>query len=130
MAYATVSDLEARWRELSEAERLQAEVLLDDAALIIDSFADIDSTDISLSDRARYVSCSMVERAMMSAASDSFGVNNMSATMGPFTQQVTYANPTGDLYLTATEKKLLGVGKAFITQVRPVIGWGMQCRCR
>lgn len=125
MAYADVADLEARWRELTDAEAAQASVLLEDASLIIDAFADIDSPD--LASRACYVACSMVERAMMSAASDSFGVNNMSATMGPFTQQVTYANPNGDLYLTATEKKLLGAGKSFITELRPKIGHSRRC---
>ncbi len=123
MAYATVADLEARWRELTDAEATQAETMLEDAALIIDAFATIDPEDEVALDRAKYVSCAMVERAMMAAASDGFGVNNMSATMGPFTQQVTYANPNGDLYLTSTEKKLLGIGASFITQLRPVIGW-------
>lgn len=123
MAYATVADLEARWRELTDVEATQAETMLSDAALIIDAFTTIDPEDEAALDRAKYVSCAMVERAMMAAASDGFGVNNMSATMGPFTQQVTYANPNGDLYLTSTEKKLLGIGASFITQLRPVIGW-------
>lgn len=123
MAYATVADLEARWRDLSESEEAQASVLLGDAALIIDSFTTIDSTDEKQLGIAKYISTAMVERAMISAASDSFGVNNMSATMGPFTQQVTYSNPNGDLYLTSTEKRMLGIAGSFYTTIRPVIGW-------
>ena len=96
MAYATVADLEARWRELTDAEETQAETMLSDAALIIDAFTTIDPDDADALARAKYVSCAMVERAMMAAASDGFGVTNMSATMGPFTQQVTYANPNGE----------------------------------
>lgn len=38
------------------------------------------------------------------------GVSSMSTTDGPFTQQFSYANPQGDLYLTKTERKSLGVG--------------------
>ena len=46
MAYATVEDVQARrLEELSDAEADLASVLLDDAAVLIDSVATIDQED-------------------------------------------------------------------------------------
>ena len=121
MAYATYSDLEAIWRPLSVDEQEQATALLDYAAVIIDAYATIDATDEEQLTRAKYVSCSMVRRAMMASESDMIGISQASATMGPFNQQATFSNPTGDLYLTGTEKGMLGASGSFIASVRPVI---------
>lgn len=121
MAYATYSDLEAIWRPLSADEQEQATALLDYAAVIIDAYATIDATDEEQLKRAKYVSCSMVRRAIMAGESDMIGVSQASATMGPFNQQATYSNPMGDLYLSGTEKGILGANGSFIASVRPVI---------
>lgn len=122
MAYATYEDLQARWRTLTEAEQETATVLLDDAAAIIDAYVLIDTADEGQMERAKYVSCSMVRRSMMASESDLVGINQASATMGPFSQQATFANPTGDLYLTAQEKAMIGAGSSFIGAVRAKIG--------
>lgn len=121
MAYATYTDLEAIWRPLSADEQEQATALLDYAAVIIDAYATVDATDEEQLKRAKYVSCSMVRRAMMASESDMIGISQASATMGPFNQQATFSNPTGDLYLTGTEKGMLGANGSFIASVRPVI---------
>ena len=121
MAYATYTDLEAIWRPLSADEQEQATALLEYAAVIIDAYATIDATDEEQLTRAKYVSCSMVRRAMMASESDMIGISQASATMGPFNQQATFSNPTGDLYLTGTEKGMLGANGSFIASVRPVI---------
>lgn len=121
MAYATYTDLEAIWRPLSADEQEQATALLDYAAVIIDAYATIDATDEEQMKRAKYVSCSMVRRAMQASESDMIGITQASATMGPFNQQATFQNPTGDLYLSGTEKGILGASGSFIASVRPVI---------
>ena len=106
-AFATVADLEARWRGLSEQEQARAKVLLLDAADLIRTttrrWRELPESTL------KRVSCQVVRRAM---GSDSIpgGVSSMSTTDGPFTQQFSYANPQGDLYLTKTERKSLGVG--------------------
>ena len=64
MAYATVSDLEARWRTLSESEAARAAVLLDDAAVKIDEAGYIDPNDSRKVSLAKIISCDMVKRAM------------------------------------------------------------------
>lgn len=121
MAYATYSDLEAIWRPLTEAEQAQATALLDYAAAIIDAAATIDAEDSEQVTRAKYVSCSMVRRSMQSSESEMFGITQASATMGPFNQQATFSNPTGDLYLTSSEKGMLGANTSFVASMRPVI---------
>jgi hypothetical protein len=109
MAFATYEDVEARWRFLSLDERTKVTCLLDDAAVILGSKVAVDPTDEAQAAALKLVSCGMVVRAMVAAASDAFGVGELTATMGPFSQTASYANPNGDLYLTKEERRLLGV---------------------
>lgn len=118
MAFATVSDLEARWRDLSDAEEAQASVLLDDAAAYLQALVEVDTDDEVQAANLKMVSCNMVKRAMSSSASDAFGVTNATATMGPFSQQVAYANPSGDMYVSKSERAILGIGTATIGSIR------------
>lgn len=108
MAYADVSDLEERWRELTEDEQARAAVLLDDASAMLDAYVLVDETDKKQVQLLKIVACSMVERAM-STGGDMYGVTQQSMTAVGFTQQYTYANPTGDLYITKSEKRMLGI---------------------
>lgn len=120
MAYATVSDIEARWRTLTSDEEAKAAVLLDDAAAILDTLAVFDSSDPNVAANLRTVSCNMVIRSM-SSSGDSFGMSQGSMTAGPYTQSWTYANPSGDMYLTKMEKRLLGITSDYIGSIRPQI---------
>lgn len=123
MAYATVDDVqERRVQQLTDEECALAAVLLDDAAVLIDSVATIGQGDEVLLARARTVSCNMVNRALLASASDAYGVSNASYTLGPFTQSATFSNPSGDLYLTATEKRMLGAGGTAIGSMRAQVG--------
>lgn len=124
MAYAAVSDIEARWRTLSDSEQARAAVLLDDAAAILDAFVTVDATDEEQAALLKQVSCSMVIRAMSATETDSFGVSQSSMTAGPYSQSWTYANPSGDMYLTKLEKRLLGITQGYISTIEPKIdGW-------
>ena len=112
MAYATVQDLEARWRPLSPAEQTRAATLLADAAVRIDSRvrplpAGEDRTTDELA-RFVVVSCDMVRRAL-ATSTDLVGVTQVQQTGGPFSQSHTYSNPMGDLYLSKADLMLLGV---------------------
>ena len=83
MVYAEVSDLEARWRTLTEAERARAASLLADAALRIDVHAPLGAESTVQELQARLVvSCNMVQRSM--AAGDGPGLTQGSETAGPF----------------------------------------------
>lgn len=121
MAYAQVSDIEARWRDLSTSEETRAGVLIDDASAMLSALVDVDPTDTDQAQLLKQVCCNMVIRAMSATESDSYGVGNMSMTAGPYTQQWTYSNPTGDMYLTKMEKRLLGVSTGYIGSIRPMM---------
>lgn len=121
MAYATVEDLEARWRELSESESAMAATLLEDAAAYIDALKTFDALDPETESLLRMVSCNMVRRAMSSAASSAFGIDSATSTMGEFSQHVQFANPSGDMYVTKAERRLLGVSSTALGSIRPTI---------
>lgn len=124
MAYATLEDYEARYGELgSETARSRVSVRLDDAAVYLDARVEVDPDDEHQAAALKIVSCAMVNRAMAAEESDAVGVSEARYTMGPFTQSATFSNPSGDLYLTAGEKALLGVNGSLITGIRPVVGW-------
>lgn len=114
MAFATPEDLEARWRMLSDSEKGRAEALLEDAAAMLHAeFAavgkEIDETDELQKVNLKVISCSMVKRVM--ASGQGADITQTSMTAGSFSEQFTYANPTGDMYLTANERRILGVPK-------------------
>lgn len=108
-AYATVNDIESRMmRTLSEKEEDVAENLLDDAAVLIDSYNSNASAEAK-----KVVSCRVVIRAL----GDGDTSIPMGATQGSqsglgYSQSWTIGQggSTGELYLGRTEKKLLGVG--------------------
>lgn len=122
MAYAEVSDIESRWRELSTTEQSRASVLIDDASAMLTALVAIDTDDDEQAQLLKQVCCSMVIRAMSATEADAFGASQMSMTAGPYTQSWNYANPSGDMYLTRLEKRLLGITSGYIGSIRPKIG--------
>ena len=121
MAYAEVSDIETRWRDLSTDEEARATALIDDASAMLDQLVDVDAADGAQLQLLKIVCCNMVIRAMSASEYDAFGASQMSMTAGPYTQQFTYSNPSGDMYLTKMEKRLLGVTSGYIDTIRPMM---------
>ena len=122
MAFADVSDIENRWRELTTDEQDRASVLIDDASAMLAAQVEIDAADTAQIELLKIVTCSMVIRAMSATEADSYGANSMTMTAGPYSQSWNYSNPTGDMYLTKYEKKLLGITSGYIGTIRPKIG--------
>ena len=110
MAYATISDVEARMtRTLTTKEETVCTNLLDDAAVVIDAY----NADAS-ADAKKVVSCRIVTRAL--GDGDSAGAP-MGASQGSqsglgYSQSWTMSSggAVGELYLSRLDKKLLGVG--------------------
>ena len=121
-AFATVDDLEERGCELTEAEEPIAATLLDDAGLILRSKVSVDCADATMLDRLKVVSCNMVSRAISSVKSQSFGVDQATATMGPFTQSFHYADAYGGLRLLPSDRELLGIDGGYISTIPAAIG--------
>lgn len=122
MAFADVSDIEARWRTLTVDEKARAAVLIEDASAVLSKLVAVDPNDEQQDALLKTVCCNMVIRAMSATESDMFGVSQSSMTAGPYSQSMNYANPSGDMYLTKMEKRLLGVTSGYIGSIRPKIG--------
>jgi hypothetical protein len=109
--FATADDVVARWRALDTEERDRADILLADASAFIragcpgidDRVAagTLDPTVITA------VVVGVVKRAMLAAGAGD-GISHQQQTAGPYTQTFTFTNPTGSLYLTKADRRLLG----------------------
>ena len=120
MAFADVHDIEARIGVLSAADEERAATLLDDAAAILSALVSVDPDDDEQAELLKTISCNMVIRSM-SAPADTFGVQSASMTAGAYSQTWQYANPSGDMYLTKLEKRLLGISSSYIGTIRPMM---------
>lgn len=122
-AFATIAELQTRWRVLSDIEKSRAEMLLMDASAIIATMCAQSGIAINADDELqsliiRATACEMVKRAMLSPV-DQAPLKNYSQTAGSYSESGTYVNPTGDLYLTSNEKKRLGIGRQRMFSIEP-----------
>lgn len=112
MAYATVQDVQARIDyTLTESQEAVCSTLLEDAAVLIDSYKNSASADAKL-----VVSCRMVIRALGADSSSSsvpIGATQGSMSALGYSQSWTIGSGTvGELYMSKTEKRLLGADNA------------------
>ena len=107
-AYATVEEIENRFRTLDEDEKERCEALLEDAAEIIDAFS---GQDVPESTKA-LVSRNMVIRTLGSGDINvPIGATQATQTGLGYTSSVTFGSgQSGELYLSKTDKKLLHIG--------------------
>lgn len=104
LPFATPADVAARWRPLSSGEEDVAKVLLADATDMIETrWPDmrdrVEAGSIGLGTLKR-ITANMVKRAMLNPAD---GVSQQAQVNGPFTLSQTFANPNGNLYLSADD---------------------------
>lgn len=106
--FAVPDDVAARWRPLTPNEAFVAETLVADAsALIRARFPGIDSQVTSGAidpDVLTLVVAGMVKRALVSPSD---GVASATQTAGPYSQGQTFANPLGNVFLTAADMTLI-----------------------
>lgn len=110
MAYATVSDVQARMTHtMTTDEQTVCSNLLDDSAVIIDAY-----NEESTVEAKKLVSIRMVLRSMNVDESIPMGATQGSMTALGYSQSWTMGTnaSTGELYLNRTEKKLLGCGNS------------------
>lgn len=108
MAYATVSEVAAGFRTLSDEEQTKCAALLEEADVLIDAVA------MSASGSAKkVVECRMVRRALGDDGSNSaipIGATQGSMSALGYSQSWTVSNgSTGELYLNKSDKTILGV---------------------
>lgn len=108
MAYATTNDVQDRLaRQLSDEELTVCMMLLDDAAILIDAVCSMADAKVK-----RVVSCRMVGRAIGDGDPDvPIGATQGSMSGLGYSQSWTIGSGSaGELFLSKTEKLLLGVG--------------------
>ena len=124
MPYATTDDLAKRWRELTDEEAEVAETYLSDAEnmlkRLIPNF-EMKVIDETFKEVLIAIECGMVKRALMNNL-DQLGVSQHTITAGSYNENITYANPSGDMYLTKNEKRLLGISQQRIGAIMPLVG--------
>jgi hypothetical protein len=108
--FAIVDDVAIRWRPLSSTEAATVSALICDASSMIrNRWSDIDdriAAGTLPEQEATRVVANMVRRAMLNR--DGEGVASRSETVGGVTESATYVNPTGSLYLSADDVRVLG----------------------
>ena len=110
MAYATYEDVEAGFRPLSPEEQDTATALLDEAAIIIDSYRASAGDDAK-----KVVSCRMVRRAMGNSSDCSIPIGAMQGSIAAlgYSQSWTMGTgSTGELYISSAERRILGMANA------------------
>lgn len=65
----------------------------------------------------RAICCAMVERAIEQPLP--LGLKSQQGTAGPYSFTSTSANPGGDVYLLASERRTLGIGQTRAGSLRP-----------
>lgn len=110
-AYDTPDSVQRGFRTFSPDELERCEVLLDEAAVIIDAYAKNADDDVKA-----VVSCRMVRRAMgdgsPSALAMPLGATQGSMSALGYTQSWTMAGGTGELYVSRVEKMMLRAGNS------------------
>lgn len=119
MAYATINDVTARMtRTLSADEQSVCEVLLEDIAIVIDSYnEDADEGAKKL------VSCRAVMRMLGDGSEAEIPVGATEGSMSALGYSQSWkigSGAAGELYLSKLEKSLLGVGGNIGTTKSPV----------
>lgn len=121
--FATVEDLMDGWpnKTLNQSEQTAAETLLARAsAYIATKLAragiEIDASDELQATNLQTVTVNMVRRSMSSGDADGF--SQLSQTIGSTTASVSFTNPEGAFWLSASDKEILG-----LTGTGGRIGW-------
>ena len=111
MAYATVEDVQERLTyQLTGQQQSVCEALLDDAAILIDSYNPNVEDDI-----AKVVSCRMVARAIGDGTTSGIpaGASQGSMSALGYSQSWTISNGgAGEVYLSKAERRMLGSGNS------------------
>lgn len=113
--FATVEQYEARYGDVDDAGVL-GEILMDAtreiAAALEQAGIDFSEPTEEFAARLMQVCRSMASRAMGDDGEIPYGVTQYSQGAGEYTQSFSVGNPYGDVYLSKSERKMLGLGRA------------------
>ena len=120
--FAAYEDVVARYGEIADKARVQAR--LEDATLYLKGEIPCGyepGEDPDYDARLKTVCAEMVGAALSSPA-DMAGVSSYSLGANGYSENYTYANSTGSLYLTKQQRRLLGIDGYAISSVHPNVG--------
>lgn len=114
--FASRQELQSFWRPLDTAETQRADILLvlasDRLRLIArQSGVDLDETvaeDQVYNQSVKFIVLEAVKRALQTPQNIP-PVNNYQQTAGPYSENFTFTNPSGDLWFKKSDLKLLGL---------------------
>ena len=124
MAFADVSDIETRLqRTFTSSETANVQALLDGASAVLDKLVKVDYSDETQAELLKFVCVNMVCR-VISSGFDVLGASQATITAGAYSQSYGFSTPTGDMYLTKLEKRMLGITSGYISSIEAKIdGW-------
>lgn len=118
-AFATVADLQDRWRTLSEAEESRAGVLLADASVYLRAVCSRHGiAPAERADALKIVCCDLVQRKM--ASPDGAPVSSVTQQGGPYSATVSYAVSSRKFRLYDEDYELLGIRRGGSAKMVPV----------
>lgn len=125
MAFATAGELAASMVcTFGPEEEAAVSSILEDATTMLSALVDVDPDDPVQAARLKMVCVNMASRKWNAVASGLLGVDQTSDQMGPFQRTHRMSNPWGDLFITPTEKAMLGIGGSYIGSIPAKIDGG------
>lgn len=122
--FATINDLQDRWKLLEPDQITKASVRIFDASAMITRMLSKSGVKITKDEvqvaNLRYVTCAVVQRSL--ASENAVPYTQMTESVGDYSNSYTLPGANGDMYLTSAEKKMLGIGGFSTGSIRPRIG--------
>lgn len=107
--FASVEDLQDRWRDMPGYPVNYVTVVLEDVSqFILDMYPDVEEA-VSPQSLKRVV-CAVARRAMDAESNDLVGLDSTTEMAGQVSLTLKPTNPHGDFYLTSQEKRALSGG--------------------
>lgn len=123
-AFATVEDYTARYGEVDDTDKLEC-LLLDASNYLQALYFTEYGEEYKQGERVLFdlnapaVTCAIVAR-MLNVPAGMEGVSQTSQSADVYSASYTFANPTGDFYLTKSDKERLGIGAGVISSIKPL----------
>lgn len=127
ISFATLTDYEKRYGEVAPADKERTETILQDASdILLGTYEEYYGVSYESGLRPVFdksacaVACAVAHRSL-SVPTGFEGASQFSRTAGSYNASITFSNPTGDLYLSKTDLKRLGLSGQMIGTIMPII---------
>lgn len=127
ISFATITDYENRYGEVAESDKTRTETILQDASdMLLATYEENygvpyeEGAHPVFDKSACAVACAVAHRSL-SVPAGFEGASQFSRTAGSYNASITFSNPTGDLYLSKTDLKRLGLSGQMIGTIMPII---------